>query len=154
MTYKFYFKPMLLAIVCFLVISCANQNESDNAASSADTASNRGAESSSQVAYDTSRSVTTISPNLYNKLTDTLNIRMLTATYKPGDSSIMHAHPDFALYVLDGGTAELTAENGRKQTIEFKKDMAVILPGETHSAKNIGNTTLKLVVVEVNRPRR
>jgi mannose-6-phosphate isomerase-like protein (cupin superfamily) len=65
----------------------------------------------------------------------------------------MHAHPDFVLYVLNGGTAELTAEDGSKQNIEFKKDMAVVLPATTHSAKNIGKTTLRLVVVEVNRPR-
>ena len=77
----------------------------------------------------------------------------MLGTYKPGDSSIMHAHPDFALYVLEGSNVELTGEDGNKQTIEFKKDMAVVLPAATHSAKNVGKTTLKLVVVEVNRPR-
>ena len=69
------------------------------------------------------------------------------------DSSIMHAHPDFALYVLEGSTVELTGEDGSKQNIEFKKDMAVVLPAATHSAKNIGKTTLRLIVVEVDRPR-
>jgi mannose-6-phosphate isomerase-like protein (cupin superfamily) len=65
----------------------------------------------------------------------------------------MHAHPDFALYVLEGSTVEITATDGSKQIIEFKKDMAVIMPATTHSAKNIGKTNLRLVVVEVNRPR-
>lgn len=82
-----------------------------------------------------------------------MNIKMIEGTYQPGDSSIMHAHPDFALYVLEGSTVELTMGDGAKQTIEFKKDMAVILPGATHSAKNIGKTRLKLIVVEVDRPR-
>jgi len=77
----------------------------------------------------------------------------LQGVYKPGDSSILHAHPDFALYVLEGSTAELTAEDGKKQNIEFKTGMAVVLPATTHSAKNIGKSTLRLVVVEVNRPR-
>jgi quercetin dioxygenase-like cupin family protein len=104
-------------------------------------------------AYDQSKSVTVISPAIYKQLADTLNIRMISGTYKPGDSSIMHAHPDFAMYILEGGTVELTAEDGSKQNIEFKKDMPVIMPASTHSAKNIGKTTLKLVVVEVNRPR-
>jgi quercetin dioxygenase-like cupin family protein len=104
-------------------------------------------------AFDKSRGVTVISPDHYKQLADTLNIRMVSGIYKPGDSSIMHAHPDFAMYVLEGGTVELTAEDGSKQNIEFKKDMAVIMPATTHSAKNIGKTTLKLVVVEVNRPR-
>ena len=78
---------------------------------------------------------------------------MIEGIYEPGDSSIMHAHPDFALYVLEGGTVELTMADGAKQNIEFKKDMAVVLPAATHSAKNIGKTRLKLIVVEVNRPR-
>ncbi len=103
--------------------------------------------------FDTARSVTLISPNLYKQLSDTLNIRLLKGVYEPGDSSIMHAHPDFALYVLEGSTVELTSNDGQKQIIEFPKDMAVVLPGATHSAKNIGKTTLKLIVVEVNRPR-
>lgn len=108
---------------------------------------------SKYIAFDASRSVTRISPGLYKQLADTLNIRIIQGTYKPGDSSIMHAHPDFALYVLEGGTVELTAHDGNKQNVEFKKDMAVVLPAATHSAKNIGKTTLRLIVVEVNRPR-
>jgi quercetin dioxygenase-like cupin family protein len=153
MTYKFYCRLQLLAIVGLFVIGCANQSESNDTETATDTVSDRRMEGGKQVAFDTSRGVTVISPNLYKKLADTLNIRMLTGTYKPGDSSIMHAHPDFALYILDGGTVEVTAENGSKQNIEFKKDMAVVLPSQTHSAKNIGKTTLRLVVVEVNRPR-
>ena len=65
----------------------------------------------------------------------------------------MHGHPDFALYMLEGSTVKGTAEDGSKQNIEFKKDMAVILPAATHSAKNIGQSTLRLIVMEVNRPR-
>lgn len=152
MTCSFFFKPQLLAVIGFVIMGCANQTDSKNA-ETADTTSESKTERGNRVAFDTTRSVTTISPNLYKKLADTLNIRMLMGTYKPGDSSIMHAHPDFALYVLEGSTVELTAEDGNKQNIEFKKNMAVVLPAATHSAKNIGNTTLRLVVVEVNRPR-
>ncbi len=96
--------------------------------------------------------MTAISPELYKQLADTLNIRMLEGVYKPGDSSILHAHPDFALYVLEGSTVELTGQDSSKQEIEFKKGMAVILPSTTHSAKNTGKTTLRLIVVEVDRP--
>jgi quercetin dioxygenase-like cupin family protein len=104
--------------------------------------------------FDAAKGVFEVSPNLYKILSDTLNIRMLEGTYAPGDSSLMHAHPDFALYVLEGGTVELTSESGEKQTMEFAKDMAVVLPADNHSAKNIGESTLKLIVVEVDRPRK
>jgi quercetin dioxygenase-like cupin family protein len=152
MIYNLYFRLQLFAIVAFFIVGCTNQQQT-NETENADTTSTGKTKTDDFPAFDTSKSVTSISPALYKELSDTLNIRVLEATYKPGDSSIMHAHPDFVLYVLNGGTAELTAEDGSKQNIEFKKDMAVVLPATTHSAKNIGKTTLRLVVVEVNRPR-
>ena len=151
MVQKFF--RQFLAIIIFLIAGCNNQNQSD-ASPDSDTSHQAEPKSIDIPAFDASRSVTAISPDLYKQLADTLNIRMLVGTYKPGDSSIMHGHPDFALYVLEGSTVELTAEDGSKQNIEFKKDMAVVLPAATHSAKNIGNNTLKLIVVEVNRPRK
>lgn len=141
--------------VIFAVFLFAGCNDPNNAVDkqTVDTTSKQTTSGSRYTPFDTSRSVTKISPNLYKHLADTLNIRILQGTYQPGDSSIMHAHPDFALYVLEGSTVELTTGDGSKQIIEFKKDMAVVLPAATHSAKNIGKSTLKVIVVEVNRPR-
>jgi quercetin dioxygenase-like cupin family protein len=141
----------LLPGLLFILASCNNETKTAGV-SETSTSQESNTSTGRTPAYDTSRSVTTISPNLYKVLADTLNIRMLEGVYKPGDSSIMHAHPDFALYVLEGSTVELTAMNGNKQNIEFKKDMAIVLPADNHSAKNIGNSTLRLIVVEVNRP--
>jgi quercetin dioxygenase-like cupin family protein len=152
MNSKFFFKLSVLSITALMIVSCNSETESIDHAGM-DTTSKNNTSVRNFPAYDQSRSVTVISPVLYKQLADTLNIRMISGTYKPGDSSIMHAHPDFAMYVLEGGAVELTAEDGSKQNIEFKKDMSVIMPANTHSAKNIGKSTLKLVVVEVNRPR-
>ena len=145
-------KLFFVVFIVMGVTSCNDQNQATNPETTGE-AANDTVVTSRYTPFDDSRSVTKISPNLYKQLADTLNIRMLQATYKPGDSSIMHAHPDFELYVLEGSTVELTGEDGSKQNIEFKKDMAVVLPAATHSAKNIGKTTLRLIVVEVDRPR-
>lgn len=149
---KLNFRLQLFAIVGLIFITCKNKNQVTETGT-VDTNTGVKEETANMPAFDTSRSVTTISPDLYTELADTLNIRLLRGVYRPGDSSIVHGHPDFALYVLDGGIVELTGVDGNKQNIEFKKDMAIILPATTHSAKNIGKTTLRLVVVEVNRPR-
>ncbi|MDZ4708045.1 MAG: cupin domain-containing protein [Saprospiraceae bacterium] len=142
----------LLSLVLFFTVGC-NSPDQTNKSEIVDSSANNKKETINKTYFDTSLSVTTISPVLYKALADTLNIRILEGTYKPGDSSIMHGHPDFALYVLEGSTVELTSAEGNKQNIDFKKGMAVILPATTHSAKNIGKSTLRLVVVEVNRPR-
>jgi quercetin dioxygenase-like cupin family protein len=152
MNFEKYFKLNLVGIAVFLFLSC-NSEVSTNDTKAADTAAIVTTVTNKYIPFDESRSVTQISPNLYTTLTDTLNIRVLQGIYKPGDSSILHAHPDFALYVLEGSTAELTSEDGKKQNVEFKTGMAVVLPATTHSAKNIGKSTLRLIVVEVNRPR-
>ena len=152
MRFTFCSKIQLLAISVLLIAGC-NSSDQTNNANTSDTTSTDQSGTTKYTPFDASKGVTKISPNLYTQLADTLNVRVVVGTYKPGDSSIMHAHPDFALYVLEGSSVELTGEDGNKQTIEFKKDMAVVLPAATHSAKNVGKTTLRLVVVEVNRPR-
>jgi mannose-6-phosphate isomerase-like protein (cupin superfamily) len=148
---KLCFKRCLIVIFAFCLADCNNQDQAGGTEKTNTTSHD--ATVKKYTPFDTSRSVTRISPGLYKQLADTLNVRMIQGIYKPGDSSIMHAHPDFAMYVLEGGTIELTAVNGNKQNVEFKKDMAVVLPAGTHSAKNVGKTTLKVIVVEVNRPR-
>lgn len=140
-----------LLVILILAAGCENRDKNaDTSTAPATTESTK--ENGAYTSFDPSKSVTAISPDLYKQLADTLNIRMLEGVYKPGDSSILHAHPDFALYVLEGSTVELTGQDGNKQEIEFKKGMAVILPATTHSAKNTGKSTLRLIVIEVNRP--
>ncbi|WP_205513955.1 cupin domain-containing protein [Longitalea arenae] len=152
MTSRLYFKSCFLVVFAFGLSACNNENQTKSP-NTEDTIASNDSRAGRYTPFDTARGVTRISPNLYKQLADTLGIRAIQGTYKPGDSSILHAHPDFAMYVLEGGTVELTSEDGNKQTIEFKKDMAVVLPASTHSAKNIGKTTLKVFVVEVDRPR-
>lgn len=151
---KKFFNCIFWASALFTPGCNENKEDKSNEEALSDTSINKNKTTTEMHAgFDTSKSVTRISPNLYKQLADTLGIRMIEGTYQPGDSSIMHAHPDFALYVLEGSMVELTMEDGSKQNIDFVKDMAVILPSVTHSARNIGKSRLKLIVVEVNRPR-
>jgi quercetin dioxygenase-like cupin family protein len=92
-----------------------------------------------------------VAPSLYKVLADSAGIRVLMATYKPGSSSALHAHPDNAIYVVEGGTAEFTLKDGSKQTLTLSTGMAQVRAGEMHSVKNTGKTTLKVLLVEVNR---
>ena len=93
-----------------------------------------------------------IAPGLYTVAKDTMGIRVLNIVYKPGDSSAMHSHPDNALYVIDGGKTQFIAQDGSKQVVDLKSGMMMIGGAETHSVKNVGNTTVRGILVEVNRP--
>ncbi|MEP7165835.1 MAG: cupin domain-containing protein [Ferruginibacter sp.] len=93
-----------------------------------------------------------MAPGLYKVLSDTGGIRILEVNYKPGDSSAMHSHPDNVLYVINGGKGEFTAKDGSKRVIDLKAGMISRRPAESHAVKNVGTTTLKAILVEVNRP--
>jgi quercetin dioxygenase-like cupin family protein len=102
--------------------------------------------------FDSSTSATKIAPNLYKLIKDSMGIRILEATYKPGQSSAIHSHPDLALYVISGGTAEFTGKDGKKMKNELKTGMSMVVPADTHAVKNVGKGTLKVLLVEVSRP--
>jgi quercetin dioxygenase-like cupin family protein len=103
---------------------------------------------------DAAMDATKIAKDLYKVKMDTLGIRILEATYKPGQSSAMHSHPDLAMYAIAGGSSEFTGKDGKKQAMEMKTGMAMVVPATTHSVKNIGKTTEKILLVEVNRPMK
>ncbi|MEO6489204.1 MAG: cupin domain-containing protein [Ferruginibacter sp.] len=93
-----------------------------------------------------------VAPNLYKLVKDTMNIRVLIATYKPGASSALHAHPDNAIYIIEGGTSEFTMKDGSKQQMGMEKGMIAVMPAGNHAVKNTGKTETKVLIVEVNRP--
>ncbi|MBA2248555.1 MAG: cupin domain-containing protein [Chitinophagaceae bacterium] len=95
-----------------------------------------------------------VAPALYKIMKDTMNIRVLEATYKPGASSALHAHPDNAIYVIEGGNSEFTDKDGKKQPSAMAKEMATVMPAGVHGVKNIGTVPTKVLIVEVNRPAK
>lgn len=104
------------------------------------------------VTQDAAMDASKVAGTLYKTAKDTMGIRVMEINYKPGQSSALHSHPDNALYVIDGGKTEFTDKAGKKTVVELKKGMTMIGPAETHSVKNVGNTTTKAILVEVTRP--
>ena len=101
---------------------------------------------------DASLDATKVASKFYKLVQDSLNIRIVMVDYKPGAESALHSHPDLAMYVISPAKAEFTAKDGTKQVMTMDKGMTVIIPSDTHSVKNVGNTNIKVLLVEVNRP--
>ena len=141
-------RAFLAILISASLIACNDKSEetatsTENSAASTETA----ATATSTNEMDAAK----VSPNIYKVVADTMGIRMLEVTVSPGDSSAMHSHPDNVVYVTDGGAMTFTAKDGSQGVAELKSGAAVIRPAETHSSKNTGNTTLKGILVEVNR---
>ena len=143
----------LLALgISMALIACNQGDKKEESSSTTDSTSITKTDTVQQVTQDAAIDAVKAAPDLYKIISDTMGIRLLEATYKPGESSALHSHPDYALYVIDGGTAEFTGKDGTKRTSEMKSGMEIVRPAEVHSVKNTGKTTLKVLLVEVNRP--
>jgi hypothetical protein len=104
-------------------------------------------------AYDPALEPLTVGAKFSKKLADTLGIKMYEFTIAPGDSAALHAHPDHTVYVLQGGTALLSFNGAVPQVMELKTGMGFVSGALTDAGKNIGTTTIKLLVADIYRPR-
>ena len=140
---------LLLAI---FFVACNDTATIDNKMATTDSTAVTDKDTSSMPVYDAAMDPLTVEAAFAKVLGDTLNIKMYEVAFKPGDSALIHTHPDYTLYVLQGGKIAISADGGR-QEMDLKAGMGVIFGSITHSAKNIGNTTIKLLVHDIYRPR-
>jgi len=88
--------------------------------------------------------------NVYKFLNENDRVRVLEVVFKPGDVAKMHHHPDHVVYALKGGKASFTS-GGKTQEMEIKAGSVIFLEAQDHEVKNIGNTTLDLIVMELKK---
>lgn len=78
-------------------------------------------------------------------------VRVLEATLKPGDKEKTHSHPAYVIYVIAGGKVRNHAVDGTVTEMEFHTGDVIYREPLTHSAENIGNTTIRLELVELKK---
>lgn len=76
-------------------------------------------------------------------------VRVLEATLKPGDKENVHSHPASVIYVIEGGKFRNYATDGTTAEVELRTGDTLYRDPLTHSAENIGATTIRLVLVEL-----
>ena len=78
-------------------------------------------------------------------------VRVLEATLKPGDKEQTHSHPAYIIYVIEGGKFRNHAIDGTVTDGEFKTGDVIYRDAVTHWAENTGDTTIRLVLVELKK---
>src|SRR5256885_11649421 len=76
-------------------------------------------------------------------------VRVFEATLKPGDKEKTHSHPAYVIYVIAGGKFRNHAADGTITDGEFKTGDIIYREPLTHWAENIGDTTIRLELVEL-----
>ncbi|PKB15404.1 cupin domain-containing protein [Flavobacterium sp. 5] len=91
-----------------------------------------------------------VASNVYKKvLLENDKIRVMEVVFAPGTKTAWHSHPDHSVYALSSGKIQITDKGKPAVTIDVKMGTAMYLPSVTHMAKNIGTTTIKLIVTEI-----
>jgi quercetin dioxygenase-like cupin family protein len=89
---------------------------------------------------------------MYKKvLLENDHVRVMSVVFAPGDIMPWHNHPAHTVYAVSGGTIEITAKGEKPTIMEVKAGDAMYLEPVTHMAKNIGKTTISLVVTEIKK---
>jgi quercetin dioxygenase-like cupin family protein len=141
---------IILAFMILLVfIACNNEAKKEEPGKTDEVKT----ESGSMPGYDPAMDPTKTAGYPATILGDTLGLKAYEFLANPGDTIPMHSHPDHVLYVLEGGTGDLTGKDGKTQAAEFKKGDCIIFGPQNHSAIITGNTAIRLLIVQVYRPR-
>ncbi len=90
-----------------------------------------------------------VGSNIYKKVFENERVRMLEVTFQAGDSIGMHSHPDHAVYALKAGSLRIYEQGAKPMEITMKEGETAFLPAQTHAAKNIGKSAMKVLVVEL-----
>jgi quercetin dioxygenase-like cupin family protein len=76
-------------------------------------------------------------------------VRVLEATLEPGLKERLHSHPAYVIYVIAGGKVRNHNADGTITEAEFRPGDVIYREPITHWAENIGNTTIRLELVEL-----
>jgi len=95
-----------------------------------------------------------VGPHIYTQLFENDQVRVSRISFKPGDTIGTHSHPNHFLYVLRSGKIKISHPDGTSQEIEPKIGEVLWLNAETHSAKNVGKTEFRGIVVDLKEPAK
>jgi beta-alanine degradation protein BauB len=75
-------------------------------------------------------------------------VRVLQIESPVGEVTGLHSHPAYIIYPLNDGKLEETI-NGKTKTTEFKAGVPKYMEAVTHTAKNVGSSPTKMIIVEL-----
>lgn len=95
-----------------------------------------------------------VAPDMYKLKFENERVRVMEVTFAPGASIAMHSHPDHFVHVASGGKLALSYPDGMSKEVEAKSGDILWMDAESHAAKNLADTEVKLLVVELKEAKK
>ncbi len=90
-----------------------------------------------------------MSPEVYNVVAENEHLRVVIATWQPGQRDLFHSHPPFAAYLITDLEGLLIMPGGSTVHVDFSggKGMAQY-SDPSHSFENLSDKTTRMLIVE------
>lgn len=90
-----------------------------------------------------------VDSKIYNLKMDNERVRVFVVKFQPGQSIAVHRHPDHVVHALTAGRIRIHEVGKDPVEMDVPVGATLFLPAQSHSAKNVGKTLLRLLVVEL-----
>lgn len=111
--------------------------------------------SSGIMAEDVSPSQVAAGDTTRRELLDNDQVLVIETVYAPGGGVPTHTHRSpHVVYVVEGGILETTGPNGIAETHEVRPGQTLWRVPQSHSTRNVGNTRVRIVEVEIKQAAR
>ena len=94
-----------------------------------------------------------VAPDMYKLQFENDRVRVMQVIFQPGQRIAEHSHPDHFVYVLDGGTLQISKPDGSVSDANVKPGDVIWIDAETHWAVNTGTSVVRLLVTELKEPK-
>ena len=89
-----------------------------------------------------------VAPHVYRVVFENERARVLDVRMKPGESTSIHSHPDYVVYLLSGGKVRFTSPSGESGEVELPAGASMWRKAEEHATENIGTTEVHALFFE------
>ena len=96
--------------------------------------------------------VLTVAPTVFKQVIDNNRMRVLEATFRPGEKVGLHSHPDHMIYMLTPGTLIVKPPGRTPYEMTSKTGEAIYLAAQTRALENEGDKAVRALIVELKTP--
>jgi beta-alanine degradation protein BauB len=91
-----------------------------------------------------------VSPGNYKIVLQSTRMRLLVATWEPGESDELHGHPPIVVYALTDVDGLSTGETGKQKPVKLRAGASFFQnPEKAHSFKNVGSQSASMLLLEL-----
>jgi hypothetical protein len=123
-------KKILITILSIIMLSCSQQTSQTTAASTAEHS-------------------TVASPDVYKIIAENDVLRVIMATWEPGQKDNLHSHPTFAVYAITDVNGQLERPDGSISEVVGPAGTIMVRDADlAHTFQNLSDVPCQILIVE------